>query len=401
MIAPLPANEPERLAALREMRLLDTPPEQAFDDIAQLASEICGTPISLVSLVDEHRQWFKAKVGLAATETSRDASFCAHAILQPGELFMVPDAQRDPRFHLNQLVVGEPYIGFYAGMPLTTSEGHSLGTLCVIDRRPRELTSSQMDSLRRLARQLGAHLELRRLSQRLSVAEDQMQSWAGDVARTNLRLHSEMQERERIQNELREREEQLRDLFENATDLIQIAAPDGRLLFVNRAWLNTLGYRPGELAGLTVFDIIHPDCIAECRAVFERVLKGEPLNNLQVLFRAKDGHAIHVEGNASCRFENGQAVSTRAIFRNISQRKIIEAERERLIKELQAALAEVQTLSGLLPICGWCKKIRDDSGYWNSVEGYLKQRAAVEFTHGICPECSAKMMADMDRALNQ
>lgn len=85
---------------------------------------------------------------------------------------MVPDAQRDPRFHLNQLVVGEPYIGFYAGMPLTTSEGHSLGTLCVIDRRPRELTSSQMDSLRRLARQLGAHLELRRLSQRLSVAED-------------------------------------------------------------------------------------------------------------------------------------------------------------------------------------------------------------------------------------
>lgn len=225
MTAPLPSNEPERLAALREMRLLDTPPEQAFDDIAQLASEICGTPISLVSLVHEHRQWFKAKVGLAATETSRDASFCAHAILQPGELFMVPDAQRDPRFHLNQLVVGEPYIGFYAGMPLTTSEGHSLGTLCVIDRRPRELTSSQMDSLRRLARQLGAHLELRRLSQRLSVAEDQMQSWAGDVARTNLRLHSEMQERERIENKLREREEQLRDLFENATDLIQSVAP--------------------------------------------------------------------------------------------------------------------------------------------------------------------------------
>lgn len=360
--APLPPNEPERLAALREAGLLDTPPEQVFDDIVQLASEICDTPISLVSLVDEHRQWFKAKVGLAATETSRDVSFCAHAILQPKDLFIVPDAQRDPRFRQNQLVVGEPGIRFYAGMPLVTAAGHSLGTLCVFDRRPRELTPAQMDSLRRLARQLGTHLELRRLSQRLVGAE-----------------------------------EQLRDLFENATDLIQSVAPDGRLLLVNRAWLNTLGYRASELASLTIFDVIHPDCLPECRTMFERVLKGEAVNNLQVLFRAKDGQTIHVEGNASCRFENGQAMATRAIFRDITKRKAVEAERERLIKELQAALAEVQTLSGLLPICGWCKKIRDDSGYWNSVEGYLKERAAVEFTHGICPECSAKMIAEMDR----
>jgi len=186
-------------------------------------------------------------------------------------------------------------------------------------------------------------------------------------------------------------------LFENATDLIQSVAPDGRLLLVNRAWLNTLGYRASELASLTIFDVIHPDCLPECRTMFARVLKGEAVNNLQVLFRAKDGQTIHVEGNASCRFENGQAMATRAIFRDITKRKAVEAERERLIKELQAALAEVQTLSGLLPICGWCKKIRDDSGYWNSVEGYLKERAAVEFTHGICPECSAKMIAEMDR----
>lgn len=397
MTAPLPPNEPERLAALREAGLLDTPPEQVFDDIVQLASEICSTPISLVSLVDEHRQWFKAKVGLAATETSRDVSFCAHAILQPKDLFIVPDAQRDPRFRQNQLVVGDPGISFYAGMPLVTATGHSLGTLCVIDRRPRELTPAQMDSLRRLARQLGTHLELRRLSQRLVGAEEQMQSWAGDVARTNLQLHTEIQERERIENELREREEQLRDLFENATDLVQSVGPDGRLLLVNRAWLNTLGYRASELASLTIFDVIHPDCLPECRTMFERVLKGEAVNNLEVLFRAKDGQTIHVEGNASCRFENGQAIATRAIFRDITKRKAVEAERERLIKELQAALAEVQTLSGLLPICGWCKKIRDDGGYWNSVEGYLKERAAVEFTHGICPECSAKMIADMDR----
>lgn len=356
MTAPLPPNEPERLAALREAGLLDTPPEQVFDDIVQLASEICSTPISLVSLVDEHRQWFKAKVGLAATETSRDVSFCAHAILQPKDLFIVPDAQRDPRFRQNQLVVGDPGISFYAGMPLVTATGHSLGTLCVIDRRPRELTPAQMDSLRRLARQLGTHLELRRLSQRLVGAEEQMQSWARDVARTNLQLHTEIQERERVESALREREEQLRDLFENATDLVQSVGPDGRLLLVNRAWLNTLGYRASELASLTIFDVIHPDCLPECRTMFERVLKGEAVNNLEVLFRAKDGQTIHVEGNASCRFENGQAIATRAIFRDITKRKAVEAERERLIKELQAALAEVQTLSGLLPICGWCKK---------------------------------------------
>ncbi|MEQ2008927.1 MAG: PAS domain S-box protein [Limisphaerales bacterium] len=204
-------------------------------------------------------------------------------------------------------------------------------------------------------------------------------------------------EHKAMENELHHREEQLRDLFENASDLIQSVASDGRILFVNRAWLNTLGYRMGDLAALTVFDIIHPDCLAECREQFTRVLQGEALENLQAVFRARDGRAVHVEGNASCRFEDGRPVSTRAIFRDITKRKLVEAERERLIAELQAALAEVHTLSGLLPICGWCKKIRDDSGYWNSVEGYLKKSSGVDITHGICPDCSAKMMVDLDK----
>lgn len=204
-------------------------------------------------------------------------------------------------------------------------------------------------------------------------------------------------ERKAMEAELRNREEQLRDLFENATDLIQSIAPDGRILFVNRAWLNTLGYRVSELAALNIFDIIHPDCLGECREHFTRVLRGEALTSFQAMFRARDGRKIHVEGNASCRFENGQPVATRGIFRDISKRKAIEEERERLITELQAALAEVKTLSGLLPVCGWCKKIRDDSGYWNSVEGYLKKSSGMDITHGICPECSAKMMADVDK----
>lgn len=200
-----------------------------------------------------------------------------------------------------------------------------------------------------------------------------------------------------MEGELRNREEQLRDLFENATDLIQSVAPDGRILFVNRAWLNTLGYRMSDLATLTIFDIIHPDCLGECREHFARVMQGEALASFQAIFRAKDGRKIHVEGNANCRFENDRPVATRGIFRDISKRKAVEAERERLITELQAALAEVKTLSGLLPVCGWCKKVRDDSGYWDSVEGYLKKSSGKDVTHGICPDCQARMMADLDR----
>jgi PAS domain S-box-containing protein len=227
--------------------------------------------------------------------------------------------------------------------------------------------------------------------------ETRVQERTAELVRLNLRLHSEIEDRKAAQAELQNREDQLRDLFENATDLIQSVAPDGRILFVNRAWLNTLGYRMSELAALTVFDIIHPDCLGECQEHFARVMRGEALNNFQAIFRTKDGRKIHVEGNASARFENGRPVATRGIFRDISKRKAVEEEREKLIAELQAALAEVKTLSGLLPVCGWCKKIRDDSGYWNSVEGYLKKSSGMDITHGICPDCQAKMVAELDK----
>lgn len=235
------------------------------------------------------------------------------------------------------------------------------------------------------------------LRQSQAELEHRVEERTAELGRMNVLLFSEVEERKVMEAELRQREEQLRDLFENATDLIQSVAPDGHLLFVNRAWLNTLGYRMADLAALTIFDIIHPDCLAECREQFLRVLRGEPVTGMQAVFRAQDGRKIHVEGSASCRFEDGKPVATRAIFRDISKRKAVEEERERLIKELQAALAEVKTLSGLLPVCGWCKKIRDDSGYWDSVEGYLKKNSGVDITHGICPECSAKMMGELDQ----
>ncbi len=157
---PLPANEQARLQALRRLHILDTPEEEAFDAIARLAAAATKAPIGLISLVDAHRQWFKAYVGLEACETSRSVSFCAHAIVV-GELFEIEDASQDPRFMDNPLVRGDPGIRFYAGMPLVLPGGEAVGTLCVIDRVPRRLDAAQRMALEILARSVVTELELR------------------------------------------------------------------------------------------------------------------------------------------------------------------------------------------------------------------------------------------------
>jgi signal transduction histidine kinase len=159
-------TEVERLHALDSYRILDTEPDPAFDDLTTLASHICGTPISLVTLVGSDRQWFKSRVGLEVPETSRDVSFCAHAI-EEDSLFVVNDALQDARFAENPLVTADPNIRFYAGAPLVSSEGHALGTLCVIDRVPRDLTDEQRLALDALSRAVMAHLELHRQNEQL------------------------------------------------------------------------------------------------------------------------------------------------------------------------------------------------------------------------------------------
>ena len=198
------------MAVLGDYRVLDSTPEAALDDIAFLASHICAAPIALVSLVDESRQWFKARLGTEVGETPRDVAFCAHAILEPGDLFIIPDALEDPRFASNPLVLGDPHIRFYAGAALVSPEGLPLGTLCVFDSVPRSgLSPDQARALGALSRQVMVHLELRRIVAAInpsavgtpnadmalgSAVRDELQA-ASDAAATASALMAEAMER--------------------------------------------------------------------------------------------------------------------------------------------------------------------------------------------------------------
>lgn len=175
---PMLQNEAARLEALRQYRILDTQAERIFDELTELASIICCCPMAQISLVDEHRQWFKSKVGFDISETDRDASFCTFTIAE-AEMMVVKDATRDHRFRSNPMVVNEPHICFYAGVPLITPEGHALGALCVMDDRPRDLNFAQGMALRTLARQVVTILELRRTSANLAKAARQIKTLQG------------------------------------------------------------------------------------------------------------------------------------------------------------------------------------------------------------------------------
>lgn len=302
MRAKFPPNEAWRLAALRNYDVLDTPPELGFDDLTLLASQICQTPIALVSLVDEDRQWFKAKVGLDVAETPRDFAFCAHAILYQDDLLEVIDAQLDRRFSDNPLVTADPHIRFYAGAPLITPNGYALGTLCVIDYVPRQLDESQKQALRALSRHVVALLELR----------------------------NSLAEKEQIAEDLRDSEGRFRDLVENANDLIQICDMDGAILYANRAWRETLGYGEAEISGLMLSDIIHPGSLDHCMVQFKKVVVEKKLLDVEAVFLTKGRHSVFVEGSATCRYKDGKPLSTRTIFRDVTMRKRAEQERDRL-----------------------------------------------------------------------
>ena len=170
MKPPIPANEADRLRSVKLYRILDSGAEKTFDDLARLAAAICETPISLITLIDSDRQWFKSKVGMDIAQTSRDVSFCAHALVD-NKMLVVEDASKDPRFADNPYVTAEAPVRFYAGAPLVMADGNSLGTLCVVDRKPRKLSPAQLDALAILRGAVVTQIELRRATADLRDAE--------------------------------------------------------------------------------------------------------------------------------------------------------------------------------------------------------------------------------------
>jgi len=252
-------TEEERLAALIELDLLDTPQEQEYDDLVRLASALCGTPISLVSLVDENRQWFKAVHGLAARETHRNVSFCAYAILQT-DLFVIEDATKDARFVDNSLVTGDPHIRFYAGVPLEAPGGAAIGTLCVIDTIPRQLNSSQREALSILGAQVKARMELR-LKQKLLLQKQQELEWS-------------LGENRQLCSTLKATNDLFRSFMDHGPFASYIKNADGDMLFYNRYLAEKNGVSEQAWLGLKDHEIWPDTVAAKFRKDDLKVLEG-------------------------------------------------------------------------------------------------------------------------------
>jgi PAS domain S-box-containing protein len=293
-----PDNEKKRVEALKSYKVLDTLPEEEFDRLTELASAICGVPITLVSLLDNDRQWFKSKVGIDAPETPKDISFCQFAILGT-EPFIVEDASQDERFKNNPLVTGAPDIRFYAGAPLIDPDGFALGTLCVIDRIPRHLDEHQIRALTILAQEVIAQLVARK----------------------------EQLEKVKFQS-----------LFNLSLDLICIANTDGFFKKANPAFGAVLGWSEAELLGKPFVDFIHPDDLGPTLEVVAQLAEGAKLVNFINRYRTKSGEYKPINWTANPDVESGDLY---AIGRDFTQQYLIEQE----ISQAQQRLEEAQTIS--------------------------------------------------------
>jgi len=310
MHVPSPSDEAVRLTALRQYAILDSAPEQAFDDLTTLAALICAAPIALVSFVDHDRQWFKSRIGVDFCETPRAVAFCAHAMLA-ADLFIVPDVLGDARFAANPLVTGAPHIRFYAGAPLVTPEGHALGTLCVMDQQPRTLTAEQQQALRALARQAVHLLELRRRSGRLEQAvsdlsraeqelrhshellDQRVRQRTAELAEANRRMYEEIGLHRDTLTRLAVSEQRHRVFAEMTSDYVYIyrVEPDGRLAleWLSESFSRVTGWSFDEFAQLAdPAELVHPEDRALTAANFPRLLAGES-TVIEVRARKKSG----------------------------------------------------------------------------------------------------------------
>ncbi len=277
MKAPLPPDEAARLEALHDYAILDTAPESDFDDITLLASQICETPIAMVSLVDRDRQWFKSKVGASESEMPRDISICAHGILHGG-VFVVPDALADARFAASPLVTEGARVRFYAGAPLISPDGHALGMLCVWDHVPRELSAAKLAALQALSRQVVALLELRRSLTKLQVAKQSL-----------LQAHDRMeaQVRQRTAEILREKNLN-QGIIDSLPGLFYLIDENARFLRWNEALGVVSGYSTAEISGLSALDLFRGADKSLIAGKMQQVFAtGEAV--VEAAFVAKDG----------------------------------------------------------------------------------------------------------------
>jgi PAS domain S-box-containing protein len=336
-------NEAQRLEALRRYQILDTPPEQIFDDLTRLAAFIAGAPMAMVSLIDADRQWFKSKVGVSASQTPRDVAFCAHAITQK-ELFVVPDATKDFRFADNPLVKEEPNIRFYAGMPLTNAEGHALGTLCVVDRVPRELSPGQEQALRVLAREVMTQIELRH-----ALAEQ-------------TRLVAELRA---AQHELSHAHSTLAAVLQAATQVSIIATNTEGIISVFNAGAERLyGYSAEEMVGKHPPSILHLQSEVEARSaergrqlgrrlvgteVFVENARRGQLEDQEWTYVRKDGtHFTGMLAVTALRDASGRITGFLGITKDITERKRSE-QRMTAGYAVTRVLAEALTLTEAAP----------------------------------------------------
>jgi PAS domain S-box-containing protein len=322
MKAPLPENETQRLAALHGLAILDTPPELAYDELSALAASICQTPIALISLVDEDRQWFKSRVGWTARESSREVAFCAHTILQP-DLLVVPDASVDQRFASNPLVTSPPCIRFYAGAPLLTEEGHALGTLCVIDHKPRELTADQTRALRALSHQVVAQLRLRQqLAGQLRVNSE--------LARVNAMLQAEVEQRKSVEEELSYSRERFDLAVRGSQDGLWDWDLDTNEVYYSPRWKSILGYLDHEISPrLEEWETrLHPDERAEVLAANYAHIAGATAHyEREFRLLHKDGsYRWILSRGVALRDAEGRAYRMAGSHADITERKRAEEE---------------------------------------------------------------------------
>lgn len=290
--APIPDNESERLASLKKLQILETPPEERFDRITKLATKVFNVPISTITLVDSNREWYKSVCGLEEKEGDRAVSFCGHAMLED-EILIIPDAKKDPRFSDNPMVVGEPFIRFYAGVPLFSADGARIGTFCVKGHEPREITDEEKEILKGLAK----WTELEINTHNLSVALDQVKKSV----------------------------EEIDTFFETSQDIMVIANTNGYFEKVNPATLAILSYTFEEITKTPFLSFVHPEDQKITMVEIKKLTKGIPTINFTNRFQTKDDKSVWLQWNATSHGTNLYAVA-----RDITISKERELQLERL-----------------------------------------------------------------------